>query len=835
MTGGAGSSGGFRDFWLVKTDASGNMQWQKTYGGTSDDWAWTLVQTSDGGYAIAGYTQSYGSGSCDAWLIRTDGLGNVLWNKTYGNSAWNGATTMVQSSDGGYTLAGETWSPSAGGRDFWLFKTDVDGNILWSRNYGGNNNEHAYSLAKTSDGGYALAGYTYSFGAGYTDYWFVKTDANGVQQWNKTYGGTNYEEIRALVQTSDGGYAAVGYTKSFGAGGSDIWLLRTDSSGNQLWNKTYGGTSDDTVYLACLVKTSDGGYALAGGTRSFGAGGEDFWLIKLAIDSWRGGTIYVRADGSIDPPDAPMSTVDNVTYTLTSNIASDADSIVVDRDDIVVDGAGYAMTGSGNAYGITLTGRSNVTVRKMRIENFDYGIWLEYSSNNALSDNIITSYNGYGIILGYSSGNTLSGNSVANNWDGIWLNYSSNNTLSGNNVTSNSGWGIYLSSSSYNILSGNNVTANYLAGIWLHSSSSNALSGNDVANNHDGIELDYSSGNTLSSNNVTSYNGYGIILGYSSGNTLSSNSVANNYYGVVLGSSSSNTLFGNSVTASNSYGIYLYFSSDITLFGNNVANNGYGVRLDSSSNNNVFYHNNFMNNTSQVYSSGSTNAWNDDYPSGGNYWSDCGRSDLFRGPFQNETGSDGLGDEPYEIDEDNTDQYPLMKPYPWGPHDISISSIATSKTAVGQGFNLGIETTIFNYGDGTETFNVTFYCNETVITLPNGENYTTVTLASRGPTTIAIDWNTSGLPEGNYAISAYAEPVSGEIDVTDNNLTYTWVAVTIPGDVTGDIWVDMQDISMIIDNFMATPPNWNPNCDVNNDLSVDMADISLAIDHFMQT
>jgi hypothetical protein len=202
------------------------MLWNKTYGGTSQDWPWSLVQTWDGGYALAGSTRSFGAGSDDFWLVKTDANGNVQWNKTYGGTGW----------------------------------------------------DYAYALVQMADGGYALAGGTYSSGAGYDDFWLVKTDANGNMQWNKTYGGTGWDCATALVQTGDGGYALTGSTTSFGSGSNDFWLVKTDASGNMLWNKTYGGTGDDVAWS--LVQTWDGGYALAGITGSFGAGGQDFWLVK---------------------------------------------------------------------------------------------------------------------------------------------------------------------------------------------------------------------------------------------------------------------------------------------------------------------------------------------------------------------------------------------------------------------------------------------------------------------------------------------------------------------------------------------------------------------------
>jgi len=150
--------------------------------------------------------------------------------------------------------------------------------VMWSKTFGGTDYDQAYSLVKTSDGGYALAGNTYSFGAGDSDFWLIKTDGSGNVEWNRTYGGAGYDLASSLVQTSDGGYGLAGGTRSLGFGNSDVWLVKTDDSGNMEWNHTYGGERNNGANS--LVETSDGGFALAGGTESFGAGSYDVWFIR---------------------------------------------------------------------------------------------------------------------------------------------------------------------------------------------------------------------------------------------------------------------------------------------------------------------------------------------------------------------------------------------------------------------------------------------------------------------------------------------------------------------------------------------------------------------------
>jgi hypothetical protein len=272
---GAGSG----DFWLIKMDQYGGVEWSQTYGGPDDDAASTVIQTSDGGYALAGYTDSYGVGSHDFWLVKTNQYGETEWRRTYGGPYNEIPYSLVQTNDGGYALAGFTLSYSV---DFWLVKTDPSGYMVFNVTMGGFDDEIAYSVIQTSDGGYALAGYTGSYGAGGYDFWFVKTDQYGDPQWNQTYGGLNNEIAYSLVQTTDGGYALAGYTESFGAGGSDVWLVKTDSSGNSNWDQTYnnayGQGNAERAYS--LIQTSDGGYALAGITQFFSANGYDYWLVK---------------------------------------------------------------------------------------------------------------------------------------------------------------------------------------------------------------------------------------------------------------------------------------------------------------------------------------------------------------------------------------------------------------------------------------------------------------------------------------------------------------------------------------------------------------------------
>ena len=276
-----GSTFGIGDVLLIKTDTNGVEQWNATFGALKADYGYSVQQTTDGGYIIAGsYAHVPPPGTADAWLIKTDASGIQQWDKKFGGSFSDYAYSVQQTSDGGYILAGST-NPTNTNDDVYLIKTDSSGNAVWTKTFGGANTDIGQSVKQTTDGGYVITGWTDSFGAGNFDVYLIKTDASGNAVWTKTFGGVNSEDSRSVWQTTDGGYVVVGSTNSFGAGGSDIYLIKTDSSGNKLWDKTFGGSLSDHGY--CTQQTTDSGYIIVGDTNSYGAGSSDVWLIKLGL------------------------------------------------------------------------------------------------------------------------------------------------------------------------------------------------------------------------------------------------------------------------------------------------------------------------------------------------------------------------------------------------------------------------------------------------------------------------------------------------------------------------------------------------------------------------
>ncbi|MFC1803352.1 hypothetical protein ACFL0D_05230 [Thermoproteota archaeon] len=267
------------DLLLLKVDYEGKLIWNRTMGGTGDEWMWEIEKTSDGGYALAGRTNSYGAGLNDYWLLKTDSEGYPKWNVTLGGVEDDRARSLLITEDGGYLVHGWSSSYGAGMIDFWLVKTDQNGTPQWNKTYGGTENERGVPLIKTEDGGYLLSGSTVSFGAGANDFYLVKTDVNGKLIWNMTYGGESAETAGYLLNTVDGGYAIVGYSESFGAGSRDIYMVLIDSGGNLLWNRTFGGSEYEGMGFA--ITTMDGGYLIGGHTQSFDIVEDDYFIIKL--------------------------------------------------------------------------------------------------------------------------------------------------------------------------------------------------------------------------------------------------------------------------------------------------------------------------------------------------------------------------------------------------------------------------------------------------------------------------------------------------------------------------------------------------------------------------
>ncbi|MBP7713947.1 MAG: T9SS type A sorting domain-containing protein [Bacteroidia bacterium] len=312
------NSFGGSDYWVVKLDSIGNIQWQNTIGGNSGDGLYSVQQTTDGGYILGGVSTSNISGDktensqgyIDYWVVKLDASGNIQWQNTIGGNSDDYLTSIQQTTDGGYILGG--WSNSnisgdktensQGDYDYWVLKLDPTGNIQWQNTIGGSINDQLYSIQQTIDGGYILGGWSNSNISGDktensqgTDYWVVKLDASGNIQWQNTIGGSFLDYLNCMQQTSDGGFILAGSSQSGisgdktedSQGGSDYWVVKLDAFGNIQWQNSIGGNSDD--YLTSIQQTIDGGYILGGYSNSGISGDKtenyqglyDYWVVKL--------------------------------------------------------------------------------------------------------------------------------------------------------------------------------------------------------------------------------------------------------------------------------------------------------------------------------------------------------------------------------------------------------------------------------------------------------------------------------------------------------------------------------------------------------------------------
>ncbi len=286
----------YEDIVIIKLDSDGNIEWQRVYATNQEDKPYGGIhETTDGGYIVVGFTMATVYGTHVVWVLKLTSYGDIEWQRTYGTDYdldYPFGSNLT--SDGGCIISGQTYSYSDDG-DIWLVKLDSSGNIEWQRTYGGERrDESADSIHQTNDGGYIFLGSTLSFGAGEWDFLVLKLDSSGDIEWQRTYGGEYTEYANSIQPTRDGGYIVGGKTESFGSGGYDCWILKLSFYGDIEWQRAYGGIGDDEN-CAAIIEDYDEGYVFAGATNSFGQGGRDHWVVKL--DSY-GDILWQRTYGS---------------------------------------------------------------------------------------------------------------------------------------------------------------------------------------------------------------------------------------------------------------------------------------------------------------------------------------------------------------------------------------------------------------------------------------------------------------------------------------------------------------------------------------------------------
>ena len=506
----------------------------------------------------------------------------------------------------------------------------------------------------------------------------------------------------------------------------------------------------------------------------------------------------------------------------------------------------------------------------------DAGQVILVNCNSIRVENLSLSDTSYPVQMWGTNNSRITNNNItANTWNGIQLYYSSNNTLEGNNIAEKHYHGVHFYSSSYNTLRNNSLSADNYFNFFVDGSNlshfvhdvdtSNTVNGRPIyywinktetsvpldagyvalvnctrmtvqnltlAKNAQAIVLAFTTNSTVIQNYFTK-NEYDIYLCGSQDNNITRNNMTNDWYGVCLRNSLNNTIQENTVMWSNYYGILTFNASHNRIVKNTIAA-WYGIWLESSSNNLIF-HNNFVGTTThEFFSRDSVNVWDYGYPSGGNYWSDYVGLDSLKGPYQNETGSDGIGDTPYVIDAHNVDHYPLMNSMP----DVAVTSVISGKTdcdpfpTIGRNYTLAIRVTVENQAVYAETVNVTVQILATEI----GRS-TNVSVAGRSSVTLDFSWDTTSWEYGNYSMRALAEPLLTEYDTSDNSFEDCWILLTIPGDINGDQKVNVLDAIRIANSFNSKPSdaNWNPNADINCDNKVNILDCIVLANYFNQS
>jgi parallel beta-helix repeat protein len=500
-------------------------------------------------------------------------------------------------------------------------------------------------------------------------------------------------------------------------------------------------------------------------------------------------TIFIRADGSVDPSDAPIQR-NGDRYTLTRNVGTNTDAIVIEKDNIVLDGAGHRLQGYGT--GIHLLGRTNVTIRNLEIRSFGINQYFYISFD-------------CGMNLFNSSHNTICGNNFLHE-----------------EFFAKGGKAIQLVSSSNNTICRNTITNEYKAIILVESSNQNTISENTMTNNTYSVLVGESLSNIIARNYMTN-NTYGITTKNAANSNIEENTINNGQTGIKINYSDNNVISGNELI-DNTVGIGIFDSDFNAIFENEILKNELGINFGCASGNRI-YHNNFINNTEQIGVSDSI--LDDGYPSGGNYWSDYNGTDKYSGPYQNVSGNDGIGDMPYFIDIIHMDNYPLIKPWPRRatvdiqPHTINLQNgkvPITTYIELLKGSNL-TQINIFSI-----LLNNTLPAN-TLIPLTYGD-YDSDTIPD-----LMINFNKTkvsdfilsrGITTGTITLT-----ITGQLYDGASFVRSVIIKVRMAGDVSIDGKVDGKDLAVIAKAFGSNPtrPNWNPVADENEDGKIDGKDI----------
>ena len=404
---------GYYNFWILKLTSTGVIEWQRVIGAYKNEITYSIQQTMDGGYIVGGYSDSFGIyAGLDFWILKLNPNGDIDWQKNYEGGWDDRVISIQQTSDNGYIVAGSTDSFVYGNLNFWVIKLSSTGGTEWQKVYEASLNDKLSFVQQTSEGGYIIIGSTNSYGAGAHDFWVIKLSSTGEIEWQRVFGGSNEECANSIKQTTDGGYIVAGSTRSFGNGFYDILILKLDSSGLIEWERTYGGTSEEEAYS--IKQTNDGGYIVAGYTSSFGAGFRDFLILKLDqngdIDPLCGLTGISNAtvsDTSVSPQDTDASIEDTNATVRNTYVTPENTNATVE---IICEAKEYSLTISATIGGTTDPGQATyiydsgveVNITAIPDSNYRFSGWTGdvpsgHENDNPLSismdsDKSITAY-----------------------------------------------------------------------------------------------------------------------------------------------------------------------------------------------------------------------------------------------------------------------------------------------------------------------------------------------------------------------------------------------------------------------------------------------------------
>ena len=796
---------------MYKFNTYGHIEWKKAFSGLGLAAGITVQQTDDDGFILVGYTAHESGEDTQVLLLKTDQLGNIEWETTYQVMDVCMGYSVQQTQDGGYILSGSAISSDTNMMNILLVKTDNNGIMEWNNTYNNGDYTIGYSVQQTNDHGYIVCGYRFNFDFDIEmDAFLIKTDPNGNEEWTKIL-FTEMSQSTSCQQTNDSGYILTGTIFSDQENASLAFLLKLDNGGYEEWNRTYsvlGNASGSSVQ-----QTSDNGYIITGSTYDNFEESVDVLLLKTDIYGNQNWNRTFEFPGLMAAGSSVDQTYDDG-YIITGMVNDNQFPLPSPSYGILIKSTSngseewikYFKWASSNTFYVGGSGPANFTKIQDAIDNASDGDTV-FVYNGTYYENVIIdkTINLFGedrnttIVDGGGVGKVVSIYADRVNVSGFTIQKSGIDFPNA---------GIYIGSN-FNNISNNIIAKNKFVGIKLHPSFNTIIYGNIIRDNQgNGIDIARGSGegcdnNIIKNNSIinNTYSGIGLVE-LCNNNTIIENTFEDHAYaGIDMWLSSSNIITDNEFI-NNYFGIQLYESNSNYIFSNTIRDSvSAGIHIAESSNSSKIYHNNLINNTQNAYDECNNN-WNDYYPSGGNYWDD------YSGEDQNH---DGIGDVPYDLPcEHAIDYYPLMRP--WGEngpianftYEIDGATV-TFDASSSYDRDGEIVDYAWDFGDGYTT---------------SGPQYIVVyTYSEPGTYDVILEITDDDGYVSQILKQIEIEYGRPEFEINYNSIYFgkLWFDVTNVGDIDAINLEWVIDIDTVID-IPSIPPPWNGTIDV---LSVD--------------